>query len=89
MVDTYTKIVLTLIGVALCALVIQNAVPSAAALGKSDCGNKSYRACHFKLKIEHSGSVDLDMDMDQVLMEIGGEIGLAHGTAVVLMKDVD
>ena len=86
MVDTYTKIVLTVIGIALCALVIQNAVPSAAALGKSSCG-ESYQACHIKMKIEHSGSVDLDMD--QVLMEIGGNLGLAHGTAIVLTKDVD
>ena len=87
MVDTYTKIVLTVIGIGLCALVIQNSVPSASALGQSSCGGQSYSACHIKLEIEHSGSVDLDMD--QVLMKIDGDFGLSHGRVVVLTKELD
>lgn len=50
MVDLYTKIVLTVIGVALCALAVQNAVPSASALGQSNCG-ALYNPCHIKLDL--------------------------------------
>ena len=62
-------------------------VPPVAALGQSGCGDESHRACHVKLKTEHSGTVDLDMD--QVLMKIDGDFGLLHGRIVVLTKDMD
>lgn len=44
MIDRYTKIVLTVIAVSLCALVLQNIVPPAGALG-SACGT-SKNPCH-------------------------------------------
>ncbi len=52
MIDTFTKIVLTVIGIALCALVIQNAVPSATALGNSSCGT-NLGPCHIKVEVRH------------------------------------
>ena len=48
MVDRYTKIVLTIIAIALCGLVLQNAVPTAAAVGE-ECG-KSWDPCHVYVK---------------------------------------
>lgn len=53
MIDTFTKIVLTVIGIALCALVVQNAIPSATALGNSGCGWKS-GPCHIKVDVTHT-----------------------------------
>lgn len=53
MIDTFTKIVLTVIGIALCALVIQNAIPSATALGNSSCGT-DLGPCHIKVEVTHT-----------------------------------
>lgn len=56
MADRYTKAILTLIGVALCVLVVQNFMPPAAALGGSNCGDM-FSPC--VIRLEHSGTVIL------------------------------
>lgn len=45
MTDRYTKIVLTVIAVALCVIAVQNAVPRARALGNG-CGDSSSNPCY-------------------------------------------
>ena len=45
MVDRYTKIVLTVIAIALSALVVQNIVQPVGAQLASGCGNNSWNAC--------------------------------------------
>ena len=56
MVDRYTKAILTLIGVALCVLVVQNFMRPASALGESNCGH-SFSPC--VIQLQHSGTVIL------------------------------
>lgn len=54
MIDTFTKIVLTVIGIALCALVIQNAVPSATAqFGSGWCGGPG-TPCQLQVDVTHT-----------------------------------
>jgi hypothetical protein len=48
MVDTYSKIVLTVIAVALVALVFQEAVPNARA-AFADCGRSAVSPCYMKI----------------------------------------
>ena len=55
-VDGYTKVVLTVIAAALCILVGQNMVPTASALGQSECGD-ALLPCHIAIEIRHSGSI--------------------------------
>ena len=52
--DVYTKVVLTVIAVALCVLVGQNMVSPAVALGQSNCGS-AFTPCH--ITIRHTGSI--------------------------------
>ncbi len=56
MVDRYTKIVLTVIAAALCAIAVQNGVGSAEAVGDG-CGGDSWNACHVTGHVQVSGSV--------------------------------
>ena len=49
-VDGYTKIVLTVIAVALCILVGQNMVTPASALGQSNCGT-SFSPCTINVNL--------------------------------------
>ena len=55
--DSYTKIVLTVIAVALCVLVGQNMVSPASAFGQSDCGTLVF-PCHIEIDVELSGSIN-------------------------------
>ena len=48
MIDTYSKIVLTVIAAALCALVLQNATTPAEAVGR-DCGER-FDPCYVKIQ---------------------------------------
>ena len=56
MADRYTKIVLTIIAGALCALVLQNATSTAVAVGDG-CGASSYDPCHVYVE---GGSIEVD-----------------------------
>ncbi|WP_428097166.1 hypothetical protein [Candidatus Rariloculus sp.] len=56
-VDGYTKVVLTVIAVALCILVGQNMVPTASALGQSNCGRLGV-PCYVEIDVNLSGRVD-------------------------------
>lgn len=64
MIDIYSKIVLTVIAVSLCALVIQNFAPSASAFGQSNCGSR-FSPCKIQIEIKgdldfgHSGNVSV------------------------------
>ena len=49
-VDSYTRVVLTVIAVALCILVGQNMVPTAAAFGQSGCGS-SFSPCTINVNL--------------------------------------
>ena len=61
--DRYTKIVLTIIAAALCAIVIRNEIPTAGAFGQSSCGGTRYSGtpdpCHLAVTIKHSGTVTI------------------------------
>ena len=61
MVDIYTKIVLTLIGIALCVLAFQAVVPTADAELGVQCGGTGFGnfPCEFKITVHHSGSVTI------------------------------
>ena len=53
-VDVYTKVVLTVIAVALCVLVGQNMVSPAVAFGESSCGS-TFTPC--RIEIHHTGYI--------------------------------
>ena len=48
MTDRYTKIILTVIAVALCALVAQNAIAPAGAAGR-ECGIERWQPCYVEV----------------------------------------
>ncbi len=52
MVDNYTKIVLTVIAIALCVLAVQNTLPTqtASAFGESECGTL-HEPCHLRIEV--------------------------------------
>ena len=49
--DAYTKGVLTVIAVALCVLVVQNAVLDATAVGHDGCGQARFSPCYLDVKV--------------------------------------
>ena len=51
--DRYTKGVLTVIAIALCVLVVQNAIPDAAAtlFGQDGCGQYRHQPCYLDVKV--------------------------------------
>ena len=49
--DRYTKFVLSVIAVALCVLVVQNAMPFRTASAFSGCGSNAYNPCHVSLEV--------------------------------------
>ena len=61
--DRYTKIVLTIIAAALCAIVVRNEIPTAAAIGGVTCGSAVGRVpgpCHLAVTIKHTGRVTIE-----------------------------
>ena len=49
--DRYTKFVLSVIAVALCVLVVQNAMPLRTASAFTSCGSNPYSPCHVSLEV--------------------------------------
>ena len=64
MVDMYTKVVLTVIGIALCILVAQSFIPQVSAIGDANCGSRT-SPCHVKMKVElhHEEGVPISFNL--------------------------
>ena len=79
--DRYTKIVLTIIAAALCAIVVRNEIPTATAFGQSACGGeigmgRLTRPCHLVVTIKAHGKGDDRIatttgEFDELLRHVG------------------
>lgn len=58
--DRYTKAVLTIIAAALAVIALREVIPSATALGQSNCGG-TYNPCNLNVTVtlHHSGPIRL------------------------------